>query len=305
MTETLDDGLVDAFAARVDARLDATEIPRADLAQMLAELLVRARAKWPGIVLDGRHFVAYFAERLEPGATLAATLDATHGEDLFLACACAGGNDDAIAELERRHRTSIEAALAKIEPARGGPTRDDVLQALRLRLFVGMHGEPPGIVAYRGRGRLSAWLHVTVMRAALNAVRDSTRPSDDDLRVALVTLAADPEFEDLRLSFRDAFASCFSEAVSSLSVRERALLRHALIDRLNVRQVARVYGVHFTTAARWIASARETLAAETRRLLAQQLDVSDSELHRLIVAVQSRIELSISRLFAPDDPASR
>ena len=297
-----DDDLVESFLGALDPRFDARDVSRARLASMLRELSMRARAKWPGVAGDDSRFVAHLARRLEPGDELAAALDAVHGEDLFLACACEAGDDDAILALERHYRAAISAALHKIEPTHAGPTHDDVLQALRMRLFVGARGEPPGIAAYRGRGRLSAWLHVTVMRAALNAVRDAPAPVDAALYGALERLVADPELEELRGSFRELFASSFAKAVASLSVRQRALLRHALIDRLNVRQIARVYGVHFTTVARWIAGAREALAIETRRLLADHLDVSDSELHRMIGAVQSRIELGLSRIFGTDEP---
>lgn len=298
----VDDDLVEAFLGALDPRFDVRDVRRARIADTLRELSVSARAKWPGITLDDRRFVTHLAQRLEPGDDVAAALDAVQAEDLFLACACEEGDDDAIVALEQHYRVAISAALHKIEPSRGGPTHDDVLQALRMRLFVGAPGEAPGIAAYRGRGRLSAWLHVTVMRSALNAVRDAPRPIDAELCGALETLVADPELEELRGSFRELFASSFANAVASLSVRQRALLRHALIDRLNVRQIARVYGVHFTTVARWIGDAREALATETRRLLADRLDVSDSELHRMIGAVQSRIELSLSRIFAADEP---
>lgn len=293
-----DEVLVDAFVGAL-----GRPAPQGDrLASALRELVSRAQAAWPGLAIDEAHFVRYVAERLDPQTELLAALAVVHADDLFLACACASGDDAAIAALERAHGSAITGALAKIQPGRGGPTRDDVLQALRLRLFVGGSGQPPGIAAYSGRGRLSAWLHVTVMRAALNALRDAARPVDEELHHALAILAADPELEELRTSFREAFASTFGEAVASLSIRERALLRHALVDRLNVRQIARVYGVHFTTVARWIASARDRLAQETRRLLGARLDVSDTELHRMIGAMQSRIELSISRLFSPDEP---
>ena len=50
----------------------------------------------------------------------------------------------------------------------------------------------------------------------------------------------------------------------------------------------------------WVAAARDRLAAETKANLRGRLDIEESELTSIIALVRSRIDLSLSRILAPE-----
>lgn len=137
-------GLAAAFAsvAAVPGDLDALEAA-------LAAAVARARAAWPELDVAPERFARYLGERVA-----AQDLGAVRVEDLWAACACASGENRAIAAVEARYFRDVEAALGKM-----GLTADriaEVKQGLRRVLFAGDDGVPPRIGEYRGTGYHSA-----------------------------------------------------------------------------------------------------------------------------------------------------
>ena len=61
-------------------------------------------------------------------------------------------------------------------------------------------------------------------------------------------------------------------------------------------QLARLYGVHETTAARWVARAAERVADDARRGLMARLALSPSSFDSVARMVLSNLDLSISRV---------
>src|SRR5215510_425512 len=75
----------------------------ADLDETIQKLLDRGRTAWPTLELSDDAFIRHLGERLALAPDPPRALLAVHAEDLFLACACARGLEEAIAELEARH----------------------------------------------------------------------------------------------------------------------------------------------------------------------------------------------------------
>ena len=59
-----------------------------------------------------------------------------------------------------------------------------------------------------------------------------------------------------------------------------------------------MYGVAPSSVSRWLASIRDTLSQEVRRLLSTRLQIPLDELDSLTALVLSQLDVSISRVLA-------
>ncbi len=254
------------------------------------------RAAWPGVTLDRERFAVH-AGKLEPGAAQ------RFPADVYLAAACLTSDPAAIAAFDRE---LVAAARGAIHEIVGTPTLvDEALQRMRANLLVGDDGTPR-LASYAARGPLRAWVGIAGARTALMMLRSQKRarevmaPDDDEWISALATISTNnPELELLKRQYTTAFSSALRDAVTGLEPRHRAVLRMSFVDALSIDEIGTVYAVHRATAARWIQRACDGVFAETRRLLAERLSLSPTELDRMTALVQSQLEVSLSQLLPP------
>ena len=251
----------------------------------------QARTTWPEVEVPLPRFVDAVAQR----ADAAEGVDGMALADVYLACACAAGERNAIDCLERTYLKPLRPAIARL--GAGAALIDDVMARVRERLFA---ADPPAIAQYQGRGDLSSWLKVVVMREAVARLRkDHHLPAQDEEIEALMSPADDPELEVMRHKYRGEFRQAFEEAMAALETRERIVLRYHLIDRLSIDQIAAIHGVHRATAARWLARVRERLYKRTRRALLDRLGVSSRELDSILRLIRSQLDVSIGKHLTP------
>jgi RNA polymerase sigma-70 factor, ECF subfamily len=274
----------------------------AELERLLVEPWQAARRDWPDIDVPLGCFVAHVAHGGTASDTMPA-LDALHTAELYLCCACAAGDEKAIALLESRHFHRIETALARkgFSPAQA----DEIKQILRKQLFVRRQpGERPRIAEYSGRGDLGAWLRVTAIRAALKLVRKERHEVlvEDEARLEASIGQADPELDFIKDRYHAAFKQAFHQAMGSLSDRQKNLLRQHFLDGVGVLRLAALYDVHRATMARWLAETQHTVLSETKRSLMKDLHVSRRECDSLLRLVRSRMHVTLKRLLAHPAP---
>lgn len=216
-------------------------------------------------------------------------------EELELARACARGEPAALRALEEQFLPRVRVAVERVDASPAFV--DDALQALRQKLLV---GPSPRIADFAGSGPLLSWLRAAAVRTALNARRPHAREDavGEDALEALPLAARSPELElELLLArHRPAFKAAFRAALATLEPRERTLLKLQVVDGLSLERIGVVYAVNKSTVSRWLAKAHETLVVETRRRLAQELDLSGEALESLVRAMRSGIELSVAAL---------
>ncbi|MCA9671466.1 MAG: sigma-70 family RNA polymerase sigma factor [Myxococcales bacterium] len=264
----------------------------------ITERLRAARARWPDVSVDDDHFARYLAARA--GDDL--SIDALNTDDLYLACACAAGDDAALRTFERELLPTIDGALRRMSLAPS--IADDVKQSLRTQLFVAAAGDEPGITKYSGRGDLRGWLRVTAVRAALKALRPYRRApdfDDDELLLEVADDQTDPELAHVKRVYRGQLKHAVAAACAKLSARERNLLRLSTIDQLSIDQIGELYRVHRATSARWLNRARERLVVLTRELLEAQLRLSRTEQQHVVALVRSQLDLSLPRVLSAGD----
>ena len=275
---------IEASAVRTASRglLVSGEVAPPDVDAQLAI----ARARWP----DGP----------EPDATFAALVARPAAqqrvEDVYLAWWCRTGDAAAIAAFEAAFDDDLRAIAARFKelPA------DELRQHLRIKLFVGTPRSPAKIGDYAGRGSLRSWLRVTAVRSFVDLMR-STRAQryEQELDEADLLGLATPSHPALRAELAAAVKAAFAAAVGKLASRERVFLRHVYIDHHTLDQIASHYAVHRTTVARTLAAAREQLFAGTRAGLVAALGIAGEELTSVIRMLDSRIDLSLSRVLGP------
>ncbi|HUJ57586.1 MAG TPA: sigma factor-like helix-turn-helix DNA-binding protein [Kofleriaceae bacterium] len=250
------------------------------------------RTAWPEVELDRERFAAH-VQTLE---TEAAT---RFPADLYLAAACLAGDGQALACFDRDVLSAARGAIQAIDSS--AAFVDDALQRLRATLLVGDDGTPR-LAHYAGRGPLRAWVGVAGARTALMMRRSQKRArevpvDDDEWTSALATISTgNPELELVKRQYAEAFAAALRDAVGVLEPRLRAVLRMSFVDALSIDEIGTVYAVHRATAARWIHRACDVVFGETRRLLAERLALSHTELDRMTALVQSQLEVSLSQL---------
>ena len=244
----------------------------------LERMAARAHASWStrGVAADLGAFEVHVRERaarVEP-----ALRDRLHVDDLYLAFACASGDRAALAVFEAELAPVMQRAIARIQLPAGAC--DDVLGALREKLFVAAHGRAPLIADYSGRGRIAAWLRSLAVHAALKVRRAQRRQvgldEADDLPIA------DPELARLRGGDAAAFRAAFDQAFARLTREQRALLRQHFLDGLTFESLGRMYGVHVSTVWRRLETARTALVAAVRAQLAAALGAGASTVNGIV-----------------------
>ncbi|MBS2022309.1 MAG: hypothetical protein JST92_07850 [Deltaproteobacteria bacterium] len=262
---------------------------QAALAPLRAEWGDRART----LLTD---FEAELTKRLAAEPDAAAALEKLLVPDLFLAFACARGDERA---LTRFHTEILDRLPALV--GRGRATEEqlnEVQQRLVDRLLLSEGDRPPGIATYEGRAPLASWVRVAAVRAASNVRRDRATYEQKTAEAPLPLAALDPEIAALKRRFGEAFKRTFQGAFASLAQDDRTLLRLHFLDGLAVGDAARVLNVSRATAYRRLNECRLQLVEEVLRRLGQELSLPKDELESLYNTVRSKLSLSLGGLLA-------
>jgi RNA polymerase sigma-70 factor (ECF subfamily) len=265
----------------------------AALDEALSALVGEAQRTCPEIALDGETFAAHVAEHW--GHDHPSAWPRTHLADLWLACACAAGEARALAEFERRYGSLVDQVTARFRL--GDDRAREVKQLLRDRLLVSDPGKSPRIAGYSGRGELAGWVRSAATRVALNLIRDEDAPhAGDQLLDRLPAAGDDPELAMMKSRYAQPFREAFSAAISSLPARARVLLKQHYVDGLTGEELGQLHRVHRKTVLRWIAEAREQVAADAERRITELLGVPQNDLASLVRLVRSRLDISVHDL---------
>ncbi|MGE0550823.1 MAG: sigma-70 family RNA polymerase sigma factor [Kofleriaceae bacterium] len=283
-----------AFAAGWTASPGAS-VP-GGVGERLAELCRNATTAHPALSIDDCELVSAIAARA-PATDLDGYLQRCRAADLAVAQLAARGSAEAIAEIERAFRATIEATCRRF--AGPGHTADDLKQILRERLFVAEPGKQPKIHEYAGQGFLENWLRVTAVRVFLDLGKRKDRhrealAEDDDVQA--LPEPGDLALDVVKAEYRTVVATAMRDAARLLEPGDRHLLRQHLVAGLSIDQLGSVLGIHRATAARRIAKARDQLVEHTRRLLTERLKIEEAELDEILGLVISRLDVSISSL---------
>jgi len=266
----------------------------------LSRALETARAANPGIAIDDDVFLRYLAEHVPVDELpLDGALRDMRVDHLYLACACASGDERAIAALERAHFGHVRAGLAQMRLSE--EQMSEVNQRVRERLLVAAGGKTPRIADYSGRGDLGRWLRAVAVRLAIDSIRSRGRevaPGDDALADMAVP-GDDPELAHLKDRYSSEFRAAVKAAIGALDAETRGDLRLYYLDGLRLEELASLHRVAISTVSRRLAKARESVLADTRRRLREKLALSEQDVESVLGLIASRLELSHSAWSEP------
>jgi RNA polymerase sigma-70 factor (ECF subfamily) len=244
------------------------------------ELYTRGAQAWPAFRVSRERFIAAAGDR-----------DVV-AEDLYLALACADGNEAAIAAFRDAHVPALRQALGKLG-GMSAATIDEVVQRVLVIVFVGEAG-PPQITTYSGRGTLRSWIRTIGVRTGRRQLGLEADVAGDDALPDIT--ASDPELDLLRERYRDQVKHAFAAAFAELADRERNVLRQYHIDGLTIDQLATLYQVNRATTARWVAGARLAVITRTRKHLVDRYGIAAAEVDSIIRLVRSQLDVSVREI---------
>lgn len=267
----------------------------------LASMLETAEAALGTFKITSDDYISHLAGVVPTGCTNEAFAKLRAG-DLYLACACAAGDDHALVAFDTEFGRDIDLAIAR--SGNVDLSKDEFRQLLRNKLFVPRPGKRPKIADYAGRGDLRSWVRVTALRMIVDIVRsragDREIPVDSDMLSSIPAQTDDPELEYIQRVYKTEFKDALQDGFAALTPRERNLLRHQVLHGLNIDQVGALYHVHRTTAFRWIEKARKSLLRETRKALMNRLRVGSGEFLSIMRVVGGDLDVSVRRLLVSD-----
>ncbi|MDQ3367328.1 MAG: hypothetical protein M3680_18040 [Myxococcota bacterium] len=211
--------------------------------------------------------------------------------DQQLVAAALARDPDAVRSIEALIRAAATSAARRL----GGDSAaaDEIAGRMAEKLWLGRSsGGAPVLAAFTGEAPLAAWLRVIAYRDGVELLR--VREVPDDLLVDRVVATTEPELAMLRTAYLVAFKRCFRAAFARLSLHDRDLVRRHHLDGLSLEELAKLYGSHRATVARWLAKVRQQLVTETRAALRDELSAS-TDLDDVLALIASRLEASLSR----------
>lgn len=275
-----------------------------DLEEQLTEAIAFARQTWPDIAVTDEEFVGYVAERVSVDHKGAVNVPLRLAEDLYLACACARGDEAAIVAFQARYELNYRSVFDRMGLT---SVSDDLAQSLLHRLFIQEENRRPAIMGFGGRGALGKWIKVLAAREGHRYLeRDKPRSKRtvqrDPEQIANAMGKIDPEVDRLKEGYRAQFKEAFEAAFVELPERERNLFRLQYLDGLNLDKMAAVYNVGRATVARWRTKARQRLLELTRAKLAGELGATNEDVESIMRFIDSQLDVSLTRLLRADRP---
>jgi RNA polymerase sigma-70 factor len=231
--------------------------------------------------------------------------------DLFLALACAAGNENAWWEFDRRYRSFIERLARHLLTTRADA--DELIDHIYAELFGTKTVDgvrQSKFRTYTGRGTLQGWLRAVVSHAVIDFYR---RRQDEISLDKLEEIGEEPHLrhsrhanahraEELMLAtvarerYRTMTLAALDHALATLDDHEKLLLLYYHVDGLKLREIARLVQepmspirrwfqrrarsgrVHESTVMRWLEKAYEKVSECFATELSKKHGLSDEEI---------------------------
>ena len=216
--------------------------------------------------------------------------------DFCLAHACARGDARAVQSFENRFGPVFAGVARRFCPER--TEFDELAQRLRIDFVVGAPDAPPRLRKYTGQAPLEAWLRVCLRRRALDFLRAETRRDLPWSELGSIARCADLDRDLLRGAYRAPLRLALHRAIFGLTPTERALLRdHA--KGQTIEQLARMHGLHRSTAWRRVADAKRRVADLVAHEL-RHMQLDPEVLNDVLPELLSSTTFSLARLLGVD-----
>lgn len=279
--------------------------------------------KWTDIRLSWQRFgevlAAIIATRLQsfPAGSLPSAeelLKTLVLDDLFLATACAEGDNQAWQIFKNQYQNFIyEIALRYLKNQHQA---SELANSLYADLYFSSDDTSSKIASYNGLGSLKGWLRVIIYRKVVDRHRHLSKinevslspaePKDDDDKLHFEqTLANDvqkePDQQYFRNKYKNMFQKIVPQAIKQLTSKEKFILDCYYLKNLKEKEIADVYGVHESTASRWLAKARQNMRTTIEKMMYTQFNLTKKDTAEYFMMVLKDLELNLTAAFRKDD----
>ena len=196
-----------------------------------------------------------------------------HSEDLLLAEACANGESQAFTRLK-----NYEVFLIGVLRGRGASEIEakDIVQNLWGDCVPRENSEKPCLMArYSGVSSLSTWLATVATNRLIDSKRrrkiETVNESVEEEKFGKYVSTVDVNLDsDPTGSVRDLLHECISEAMESLELEHRLMLRLVFIENLQQQEIAQMWGTSNTKVTRIFQASMAQVKKETMSALKER-----------------------------------
>ena len=295
----MSDSIVKALFRGSSRQPELSEDQVQDIAYQITNAASEARDRWPNVDVEADEFAAFIAPHFDEMSDIAVALGSLRLDELYLCCACMQGQAPALSALDEGYWGPARASLARM--GFDNSQRDELIQQVRMRLFVDADDRPAKIRTFSGAGSLAGWLKVVVSREGLRVARraENRKRSDEPSVLDMVSDGVEnAEIEHIRARYKKEFEHALTEAFRRLRTDQRTLLRMYVTDGLTLAELGKLHQVNASTVSRWLARIRERLLKDARQHLSDNLNLRRSEFESLAKVMASALHLSVERLLA-------
>ena len=211
------------------------------------------------------------------------------------------GLDGAAEAFEQAVMAEIPKVVARVD--RTASFVDELVATVRIKLLVGDGTRPPAIGSYIGHGPLTAFAQVVATREALSAKRKRSKedPVDRESLLHLPMDQEDPELGEIKRQVEAPFRRAFRAAIDDLDRRDRNVLRLYLVEGVGSEAIAKMYGVHRATVARWVSDAREAVFKGTRKRMKRELQLGSASFASLMGKLATQLDVTLTSWLDGED----
>jgi RNA polymerase sigma-70 factor, ECF subfamily len=179
------------------------------------------------------------------GNNVICIINSLHGEDLYLAFACARHNPQAWDRFTKSYRRYIYNLAARASPVKSAAY--ELAENIFADLFLPDRSGRSRIASYDGRSSLASWLRVIICHRTIN---EQERKFNNMTRLNDLCEKADEEaMRSIEMALRSSryqslIRDSLEHACGELTERERLLLLLRYEKGLQLRQIGRLFGVH-------------------------------------------------------------
>lgn len=253
--------------------------------------------------------------------------------DLYLALACARGNEPAWWEFDRQHRSFIERWARHL--VRSGTDADEVIDSVYVELFgtrVLDGVRQSKFRTYTGRGTLRGWLRTVILHTVVDLYRgrktevplEDWSGNSEETAERYVFPAEMRGTEELMLTsvvrdrYRSATLAALDQSLAALDDHETLLLLYYHVEGLKLREIARIVEqpkspirrwfqrrrgnapstrIHESTVMRWLEKVYRKVADRFRAELAEKhgLNAAEIEICKAIATEDSLQGVTLER----------
>jgi RNA polymerase sigma-70 factor, ECF subfamily len=265
----LTDAQVDRLYRR--ARAERWDVPREEFAAALEQSVTKS--------LSAKNPAAREIDRY---------LESLHLEDLALACACAGGRENAWEHFMMEQRPVLYRAADAIDPTGGARELADALYA-DLYGLPNREGSRRSLFRYfHGRSSLSTWLRALLSQRHVDRIRAERRLEplpEHDSAAAPVARSAPPGSDHAR--FVELMRQAFARAVARLDPRDRLRLGCYYAQEMTLVQIGRLTRESEATVSRHLTRTRRAIREDIERQLREEARLSDAQMDECFASVMA------------------